>query len=402
MHFLPALPTETWSRILYIYCGQFDVTPREYNISREVLRRKNSGWRRLIDTDSIFWCRVAITTRSSVREVQEHVIHIARRTMHISIDFSSYTSITPSAVLFNATLPRFRHANTLLASLAPTSHLWRHVSMVAGCMTYMKIIVDTITGLSVPSLQYFALHCHAYSREEYQHPIFSDPLNLFDGAMPQLSHLRITNAPLPRGGQAMFGSLTKLEVTNVPETRWPTSTAFVSLLTVAKLTSMTFENFGVRDPANFSLSHPFSLPYLTSLRLFKSKGTDTILAALRGAATPSLVYLLLHGFNGAAYPAITENLRDIDLVEKLLVHGSTHIMVTADQTLLLLRRLPKLLQLDVGFNGSHFISVIAENPEIVPHLQTLAVGANRLSMLHTCMIERADQRRVRLNIFCSQ
>ncbi len=170
---LVALPTEVWSRILYTYCGRCDVPPQQYNISRDDLRRKNSGWRRLIDADSIFWCRVAITSRSSVRGVQRHVIHIGQRKMSVSIDFSSYTSLPHNAFQCDPVRSRFRHANALLKALTPTSHLWRHVSMVANCMTYTKIFVDIITTLSVPSLTYFSMRCKTYSRTESMHPFFS-------------------------------------------------------------------------------------------------------------------------------------------------------------------------------------------------------------------------------------
>ncbi len=76
-----------------------------------------------------------------------------------------------------------------------------------------------------------------------------------------------------------------------------------------------------------------------------------MLATLRGAATPSLSYLLLHGFDRAAYAAITDNLRDVGLIEKFVVHGSSHVLI------LLMRRLYKLLQLDVQMVGISLTSL---------------------------------------------
>ncbi len=68
-----ALPVEVWTQILYIYCGALSVPPADYNKLREELRVKNADWRRLIDSTSLFWFRVAINIRSIDRDIQRHV-----------------------------------------------------------------------------------------------------------------------------------------------------------------------------------------------------------------------------------------------------------------------------------------------------------------------------------------
>ncbi|KAJ7471240.1 hypothetical protein B0H11DRAFT_2237537 [Mycena galericulata] len=389
-----ALPTELWILVLYMYCGGFDASPQQYNASREELRKKNSGWRRMIDSDSLFWCRVAINAQTSLREVRGHVAHIALREMDISLDFNVYTNLSHTTTLqCNPNRPRFRHAKALLTALAPTSHLWHQVAMVASCMAYVKIIVDIINGLPAPSLVYFSFHCHTYTPAEHLHPLFTAPLTIFKGMTPRLSHLRIVNAPLPHGGYGMFGSLTELEITNVPEIRWPTASAFTSILKVAKLTRMAFENFGVRnDPTGLIPLRSFPLPYLARLELVNSTGTDSILAALRGASTPSLKYLFLHAFNGDQYSALTHSLRDLQMVENLVVRARSATTPSREQTRLLLRGVPNLLQLDVSFDGQQFVDALASDSNIVPYLRILAVGGTRLSTLHTYVMKRINHR----------
>lgn len=323
------------------------------------------------------------------------VKHVLGREMDVSIDFDHRNTFSHGPTLCDPKFARYRRARALLEIITPTAHLWRRVGIIGTCVTYLKIITDAIRDLPATSLMHLSFRCHAYSQAEFLHPLFCTSPTLFSGSAPRLQGLRIVSAALPWGGKAMFRTLTSLEITNVPELRWPTSACLIATLTAAtSLASVMFKNYGVRDPASSPLQ-PYILPALHTLRLVKSSGTDSILTALSFASTPFLNRLLLHEFISADYDTLQRHLKNLSNIQRLVLHGNSSELYAADIQRLF-RALPKLHHLDVSLHGEAFIRTLSGDPGLAPLLQELIVGDTDLSTLHGYVMKRTNYRDVKL------
>ncbi|KAJ7434283.1 hypothetical protein B0H11DRAFT_1938783 [Mycena galericulata] len=203
----PALPTEVWTLILYAYCGGFDVHPYYYNHRRELLRQLNSEWKRLIDADGLFWCRVVVNASISVNSLQSHVECIRGRRMDVSIDLNHLLAYSTNSQC-GADHPRYKHTRRLLSTLAPTSHLWRHVTVSSACVTFMRLILDVIRPLQAPSLEHLTFRAVQHGSMETMHDLFTTPPVIFNNNTPRLLQLRLVSATISWTSANIYSSLT--------------------------------------------------------------------------------------------------------------------------------------------------------------------------------------------------
>ncbi|KAJ7436313.1 hypothetical protein B0H11DRAFT_1936819 [Mycena galericulata] len=366
-----ALPVEVWTRILYMYCGALNVPPAHYNKSREELRVKNADWRRLIDSTSLFWFRVAINIRSINHDIQQHVSHISGRAMKdVFIDFNIFSRMTDSAGLYNGTHPLLLRSRALIALIAPTSRLWRHVSIKTDCIA---------SAATIPEVFF---------------------LPLLRNHTPNLSHLHLFGIPLPLGSETAFASLARLEITNVAETLWPTSDVLIRVLTSCKrLNKIAFQGFGVTDPDAIGVPRLLLvLMELHTLELIKSKGTNSILSVLHHASMPALRHLVLRAFRGYDYSGLRIRLKDLERVHTLLIRTRSS-NVSPEHAAVLLRGVPNLVELNIGNLGQCFVDALALYPETVANLHTLTVRDACVHTLHEYVMNRANYKTVELTIY---
>ncbi|KAJ7502471.1 hypothetical protein B0H11DRAFT_2223385 [Mycena galericulata] len=396
-----ALPVEVWTQILYIYCGALSVPPADYNKLREELRVKNADWRRLIDSTSLFWFRVAINIRSIDRDIQRHVSYVSGRAMDVSIDINVFCSMTDSARLYNGTHPLLLRARALITIIAPTSRLWRHVSIKTDCTASTALIFDIIKDLPGPSLKSLSFRCSGgYQNEHLDLIVDGTALALFGNHTPNLSHLRLVGIPLPLGSETAFASLARLDLTNVAVTLWPTSAILIRVLTSCKrLNKIAFQNFGVTDPDAIGVPRLlFFLMELHTLELVKSNGTNSILSVLRNASMPALRHLVLRAFRGYDYSGLRARIKDLKRVHTLLIRTRSS-NVSPEHAALLLRGLPNLVELNIGNLGQCFVDALALYPETVANLHTLTVRDTCVYTLHDYVMRRANYEKVELTIY---
>ncbi|KAJ7717431.1 hypothetical protein DFH07DRAFT_785181 [Mycena maculata] len=163
---------------------------------------------------------------------------------------------------------------------------------------------------------------------------------------------------MPSGGASMYGSLVKLEVTNVPEHRWPTATVFVAILTAARsLEVLLMNHFGVSIHTNSANAIAFTLPHLRSLELDISK----------------IQYLMLR-------PGSHPRMNDYD----------AHTFLSA---------FPDICQLDICTYGQAFVNALDAALTLAPLLCELAVGDTTITALHLYVMGRQNYDTVDLLVY---
>ncbi|KAJ7502470.1 hypothetical protein B0H11DRAFT_2223384 [Mycena galericulata] len=395
----PALPTEVWAQILFAYCGGFDVHPYYYNHRREFLRRLNSEWKRLIDLDGLFWCRVVVNASVSVTALQNHVDRIHGRRMDVSIDLNHLLAYSTHSQC-GADHPRYKHTQRLLSTLASTSHLWRHVTVSAACVTFMRLILDVIRPLQAPSLEHLTFRTVPHASAETMHDLFSTPPVIFNNNTPRLLHLRLVSATISWTSANIFSSLTVLEIINVARARWPSEPEMIGMLSAARsLVALVIKNCGVRHVRYGAQIHGFDLPQLVTLDLYRANGMTSLVRALRNASTPALRCLTVRGFDSADLRLLHTNLQGFSDIQQLRIKCNICSVFLRDDIIVILESLPEISLLDVDYDAGQFVSVLTDNPGYGTKLSLLAVADVDLAVMHAYVMCRSDHRNSALRLY---
>ncbi|KAJ7436312.1 hypothetical protein B0H11DRAFT_1936818 [Mycena galericulata] len=384
VQWMATLPTEVWTLILYAYCGGFDVHPYYYNHRRELLRQLNSEWKRLIDADGLFWCRVVVNASISVNSLQSHVECIRGRRMDVSIDLNHLLAYSTNSQC-GADHPRYKHTRRLLSTLAPTSHLWRHVTVSSACVTFMRLILDVIRPLQAPSLEHLTFRAVQHGSMETMHDLFTTPPVIFNNNTPRLLHLRLVSATISWTSANIYSSLTVLEIINVARVRWPSEPEMVGMLASARsLVALVIKNCGVRHLRYGAQSRSFYIPQLVTLDLHKSNGMTSVIRALRHALTPALRCVTLRGFDGAHLRLLQTNLQGFGRIQQLRIKRN---------------RLPEIFLLDIDCDAGQFVAVLADNPQYGTKLTSLAVADVNLALIHAYVMCRSNEKNSVLRLY---
>ncbi|KAJ7471237.1 hypothetical protein B0H11DRAFT_1919798 [Mycena galericulata] len=392
----PTLPTEIWIQILYTYCGGFNLHPYYYNCRRDALRRLNSEWKRLIDADGLFWCRVVINAGVTVASLRGHVTHIHGRRMDVSIDLNHLLAYSQCGVDH----PRYKHTQRLLSTLAPTSHLWRHVTITSNCVKFMRLVTDVLLQPSQGrSFQHFALRVIPDATEETVHDLFSTPPVVLNSNTPRLLHLRLVSATVSWTSVNIFSSLTILEIVNIAKARWPSQTELLCILAAANsLITLVIKNCGASPSRYGDKSQKFTLPHLVALDLHRSVGMNSVIRVLGQASTPSLRRLTVRGFDGPDVRLLERGLQNFGKIQQLRIRGSICSQYLPEDISSVLGSLPDLLLLDVNCDAATFLSVLTTNIQHGTKLITLSITDVPLPVLHAYVMSKPADMSSKLHV----
>ncbi len=368
-------PVEVVLHIMDHYCLLDHLSPLGFVNARSDLRavpELNS----LIESDTRFWSHLAITARTRVRDMHEHLLFMSPvNTIEVLLAFNAFDfwaedndgNVYAFPITQDVVADSVREVVHCIEAVSPSIRLWRDVRIYSEMFYFTRAVYEALAYSAAPRLRSLELIFPGHHND----PLFAVPAHIFSDSMANLRIISLRNASVPWGHPSYFSQIQVLAVYDIPRQGWPQVNQLVASFVCARnLAMLDFSGGGiVVENLDVSAVPRFVLPNLRNLTIVYWPECMPFLVLLSRGAFPALEELSLSNMKRRCWIPLL----DLDFyrsLDRLLVTGFERDL---SHVRTLLGRLDRVRLLDFRGADNAYFDTLFTDLELCPLLKRLYV-----------------------------